>query len=128
MPDQVILDMTKTYMYEDQEYILTGRTAVKTDDPRDEDSRPQRRSRRGKPSPPRYKKPPDLMVEIQMNPKNKYSDERPIGIDQDERKWVKYSDLYMVFDQLEDNEIAAELIKIDDVDGLDDFNDIVQES
>lgn len=123
MPEQVILDMTKTYMYQDEEYILSGRTAVKTHDPRSDLYRkPRPMSRSGKSKPP----PKDLMVEITPAPRRLYSDEPPLGMDAETTKWVKYSDLYMVYDQLHENEEAEDIIAIED-DGIIDFDEIMED-
>ena len=123
MPEQVILDMTKTYMFEDEEYILTGRTAVRTQSKTELNIRPRRRrSRRNPPN----AKPVDLMVEIEPAPRRMFSDERPVGVHA-ESKWVKYADLYIVYDQLEDNEEASEVIEIADMSELAELKEILDE-
>ena len=127
MPEQVILDMTRTYMYEGEEYILTGRTAVRTDDPRsNNDDEPRRQTRRTprRVGRPRVEKKPDFMVEIQPAPRRMYGEDRPVGIEA-EPKWVKYSELYVVFNQLdEDEDVDVDELVIDDIDELEDLKDI----
>ena len=94
MIDELNLDMSKTYIYEDSEYILTGRTAVK----KPEETRTRvRRSKRKLLS---EEAEPNVMVEIQPAPKSTVSSPRPVT--NGEKKWVNFNDLFMVNDMLED--------------------------
>lgn len=83
-------DFSRTYIYEGEEYILTGRSAKK-----ENSVRPSRRStRRKKPS-------QEIMVEIKPTPKK--SRKNPLSGKNSETKWVKYNDLFMVKDELEED-------------------------
>jgi len=93
MEDEVILDMSKTYIYEGLEYILTGRTAKKKEDPA---NAPRRRSKRKSARGP---VPIPTMVEIQLSPKRTVQHPSPPST---EKKWVELGDLYMVVDMLDD--------------------------
>jgi len=91
--DELILDMSKTYIYEGLEYILTGRTAKKREDA---SALPQRRSKR---TAARAPKIVPMMVEIQLSPKRTAQHPEPPST---ERKWVELNDLYMIDDMLDE--------------------------
>ena len=93
MEDEVILDMSKTYIYEGLEYILTGRTAKKKEDPA---NAPRRRSRRKKAM---GSTPIPTMVEIQLSPRRTVHHPSPPST---EKKWVELGDLFMVVDMLDE--------------------------
>lgn len=95
MEDELILDMTKTYIYEGEEYILTGRTA---DAIHDVPPPIKRRSKR-----PILVSGPEkeIMVEITPAPKNTGST-RAVGVTIDNR-WVNLNDLFIIRDQLDEN-------------------------
>ena len=93
MKDELILDMSKTYIYEGLEYILTGRTAQKREDAI---APPPRRSKRKAAN---TIKPIPIMVEIQLSPKRTVQHPAPPST---EKKWVELGDLYMIDDMLDD--------------------------
>lgn len=84
------LDLTRTYIYDGIEYILTGRTAVK------EKTSTRRPSRRRTTTTSHEPPISDIMVEI--TPLNK-----KIGIASD-KKWVKPSDLFVINNELEEED------------------------
>lgn len=84
------LDLTKTYVYEETEYILTGRTAVK------EKSSPRRASRRRTRSVATEESSTEVMVEITPLKKQ-------IGNPTD-KKWVKPTDLFEISDELHEDD------------------------
>jgi hypothetical protein len=94
MNPDLTLDLSKTYIYEGGEYILTGRVAKRETDA------PLPRTRRSK----RVQRisldyDADLMVEITPRPKNRSI----LNIPQ-ESKWVKFRDLYAVVQVLDGDE------------------------
>ena len=93
MQPDLDLDMSKTYIYDGEEFILTGRVAE-----REQELVPKRRSRRRRQIEEQSPEQ-DLMVEIAPVPRG-----RPIGSLNDEKKWVKYSDLYAVMNMLHEDE------------------------
>lgn len=99
MEDDVTLDMSKTYIYDGQEYILTGRIAKKTTEPAPPPSR--RVSGRVVKDPPKHRKPPDLVVEIKPAPRNSKTPNFGGSFTGAQCQWVKYKDLHMVEDILQ---------------------------
>lgn len=100
MQDELNLDMTKTYIHDGNEYILTGRIAEKTS----EEPAPPTRSRSGRRASvsPRPAPKPDPVVEIKPAPRS--SSSMPNVGAAFGTKWVKYSELHMVRDILSDGE------------------------
>lgn len=115
MTDELTLDMSKTYIYDGLEYILTGRTAKKHKGSSDYT---QRRSKR-KAALTANSNP--IMVEIQLSPKITVQHPSPPST---EKKWVELNDLYMVDDMLDEPD-EDELIfeEFDDDDDLDHCGD-----
>lgn len=95
MEDELILDMTKTYIYEGEEYILTGRTAEKSPDAVSPPIR--RRSKR-----PILVSGPEKEIMVEITPAPKNSGSRAVGVTIDSR-WVKFADLFIIRDQLDEN-------------------------
>lgn len=94
MQAELTLDLSKTYIYEGNEFILTGRIAERSVNP------PPPRSRRSKRRAVVDITPEqDMMVEIKPSPKGRSI----VGLPT-ESKWVRMSDLYAVVDVLEDDE------------------------
>jgi hypothetical protein len=94
MAEQIILDMSKTYIYEGLEYILTGRTAQKGK-PSNVSGRTHSRigSLKNTQAP--------IMVEIKPSPKINLNNPLPTST---ETLWVKLTDLFMVEDMLNEPE------------------------
>lgn len=92
MQPDLDLDLSKTYIYDGAEYILTGRVAE-----REQDLIPKRRRRTRRQQPENESPEHDLMVEIKPAPTGGRS-----AFVEHENKWVKYSDLYAVMNILED--------------------------
>lgn len=90
MVDIENLDMSKTYIYDGEEYLLTGRIAQRTE--QHISSRPRRSTRNVS------NQEADVVVEITPAP-TKVKVRGPTLITQDS-KWVKYSDLYEVSDKM----------------------------
>ena len=99
MEDDLNLDMSKTYIYEGNEYILTGRVANK---PVEEEVEPRTRRSNRRPSTPRKPSKNDVVVEIKPAPK-KQSGMPNMGAAFGS-KWVNYGELYMVTDILNDED------------------------
>lgn len=94
MEAELTLDLSKTYIYEGNEFILTGRIAERSIDA------PPPRLRRSKRRVVADITPEqDMMVEIKPSPKGRSI----VGLPT-ESKWVKMSDLYAVIDVLEEDE------------------------
>jgi len=91
MQPDLNLDLSKTYIFEGNEYILTGRVAERSKD------LPAPRQRRSRRSVIDLTPEQDLMVEIQPRPKNRSIVSLP-----DENRWVKLNELYAVMNVLED--------------------------
>lgn len=97
MQDGFTPDLSKTYIHEGEEYILTGRTAEKTMDPIVE--KPRRSTRRQSNHTPQDN---DVMVEIKPV-QGKSGIRTPITPAPIEKKWVMFSSLYTVSNILEDD-------------------------
>lgn len=99
MLDELNLDMSKTYIYDGLEYILTGRKAVKT--PPDPPAVPLKPRRSKRPIPVHAEPEPQIMVEIKPAPSDKNNSIPTLS---GEKKWVRYSELFVITDMLEDGE------------------------
>lgn len=115
MTDELTLDMSRTYIYEGEEYILTGRTAQKD---LNSSGRTSRRNRRKQ----QVETPQiDIVVEIKTAPKIKI---HAPSVSSDETKWVNIRDLFMVENMLEEDEMedngVTDLLPLTD-DDTDDF-------
>lgn len=98
MEDELNLDLSKTYIYEGEEYIMTGRVAERPADIPAAST--TRRSRRRRPVDITPSEPEvDYMVEIKPAPKN-----RSIIVDASEVKWVRKRELYTVVSLLGNGE------------------------
>tara|TARA_S200002703_G_scaffold116050_1_gene101593 strand:- start:611 stop:910 length:300 start_codon:yes stop_codon:yes gene_type:complete len=99
MEDDIKLDMTKCYIYEGDEYMLTGRSAQKQKTDVSNTSRRRNRSNRPTSS---YE---ELMVEIKRAPSYKAGSNlfSPSTPGSSSTKWVKYSELYIVSSILDEN-------------------------
>lgn len=95
MEDELILDLSKTYIHEGEEYILTGRVAEKSSDAPPARPRRSKRQRVVNITPEK-----DMMVEIRPSPKGS----RPIMGVSSENKWVRMGELYAVVNIFEDDE------------------------
>ncbi len=93
MNTEINLDLSKTYIYDGGEYILTGRVAR-----RDIDA-PLPRQRRSRRATIQVSPDQDLMVEITPSPKNRSIVNLP-----QEGKWVKYRELYAVVQVLDEDD------------------------
>ena len=99
MLDDLNLDMSKTYIYDGLEYILTGRKAIKHPEQEPQAAIPRRSKR---PILVQPEQEPHIMVEIKPAPGDKTMNNIPtLG---GEKKWVRYSELFMITDMLEDDE------------------------
>ena len=94
MEEDFILDLSKTYIYEGEEYILTGRTGEKH---KVGTAPPRRRRRRGNSAPEL-----DMVVEITPAPRKAVRGAAVSPTMQKELQWVKVSELYVVTDRIED--------------------------
>jgi hypothetical protein len=95
MEDELNLDMSKTYIYEGLEYILTGRTAQR----KLVDSAPNRPRRSRRKAVIVQEEPETVtMVEIQPAP---ISGSVNMG---GEKVWVNFNELFIVNDMIEDDE------------------------
>ena len=116
MKDEFILDLSKTYIYHGEEYILTGRSAEKEPDVQPEPRRERKSSRRT-----RRQSEPDVMVEIKPSPRSSLRGASvPAPSMAKELQWVKVSDLYVVVDKIADdyfNEDEGEDNESDDSSG-----------
>lgn len=100
MQDEQTLDMSKAYIYEGLEYILTGRTAEKTIET---PSRPTRRSRR-KNVVDIYEADDETVIMVEIKPSPKKDPNRSGPIPTGDTKWVMYSELFMIVDMLDEDE------------------------
>lgn len=91
MEEEFSLDLSRTYIYQGEEYIATGRSAKKEDTPNAAPRR-ERKSRRLRKS-----NGPDMMVEIQPAPRTSVRG-AVVPSTSKELQWVKASDLYVVED------------------------------
>lgn len=96
MQSDLTLDLSKTYIYEGGEYILTGRVAERSPDA--PPPRPRRSKRRAIVD---ITPEQDMMVEIKPSPRGGRS---IIGAGGGEGKWVKFSELYAVVNVLDEDE------------------------
>lgn len=100
MPDELNLDMSKTYIYEGLEYILTGRTAVKEVEP------PQRTSRRSRRKEQQVTDEPTSVIMVEIKPVPKHNPMVPnMGSG---GQWVSLTDLFVVTDMLAGTEYGEE--------------------
>lgn len=100
MEDELTRDLSKTYIYQGEEYILTGRSATKEADAAPVAQRPARKSSR------RSRKPstgPDVMVEIKPAPRTALRGVVVAPSMTKELQWVKQTDLYVVEDVIADD-------------------------
>ena len=97
MEGEFILDLSKTYIYQGEEYILTGRSAEKEDLPT-EPRRERKSSRRARKS-----NEPDVMVEIKPATRTSVRGAVVAPSMTKELQWVKASDLYVVKDRIADD-------------------------
>jgi hypothetical protein len=108
MEDRINLDMTKTYIYEGDEYLLTAERAYPA-------SSGKTRRRRRKTSDDEMNEN-DLMVKIKPKGSVQGASRRLTATNSDE-KWVKYRDLFIVDDlndelqdyEYQDDEIDKEI-------------------
>lgn len=99
MEDEISLDLSKTYIYQGEEYILTGRSARKESEVAVSPRRERKSSRRT-----RRSSDPDIMVEIKPAPRKSLRGSlMPPPTMQKELQWVKSSDLYVVEDKIADD-------------------------
>ena len=101
MEDEFALDLSKTYIYEGNEYILTGRSAKKDPDI----SPPRRRRRRSRVE---SSDEIDMMVEIKPAPRKAVRGAMVSPTMTKELQWVKRSELYTVDDALEGDSLEDE--------------------
>ena len=95
MQPELNLDLSKTYIFEGREYMLTGRIAERSPD---YIPRPTRRSKR-RATETEETTEQDLMVEIRPMT----GGSSVIG-SSSEKMWVKYNDLYAVVDVLSEDD------------------------
>jgi hypothetical protein len=99
MEDEFILDMSKTYIYEGNEYIATGRYAEKVEL---DDEEPVRR-RRSKRHSVKKDNLRNMQIQITPAPKRGKSPSSNVGVTREE-KWVYANELFMVHDMLDDED------------------------
>jgi hypothetical protein len=91
---EITLDMSKTYIHDGLEYILTGRTATKHVD----GISPKKRSARAA----TFAALSKMMVEIKPHPKVNHFPSLPNPTVGTETKWVDINELFIVDDVLGD--------------------------
>jgi len=103
MKDEFSPDMSKTYIYQGEEYILTGRRAEKEIDVEVAPRRIRKSSRRA-----RKENVPDIMVEIRPATRTSVRGAVVSPSITKELQWVKMSELYAITDKIADDYWEAE--------------------
>jgi hypothetical protein len=95
MEEEFILDMSRTYIYEGDEYIATGKYAEKVNLEEDEEPRRRRSNRH----PVKKSTAHNVQIQITPAPQRGKSQASMVGVSKVE-KWVYANELYMVHDML----------------------------